>query len=244
VKTLLATSSDDLNDVAYYDIIELLFYLSLIIGKDQDARNCLALLTDKFGEDLSPRIAVLKAMLLQATKGTEQAIEHLGSRPSDELLSLKKRVALSKYTSNSDKYVDSLLGYLDIAPLDVETWSELGEVYYSQGHLDKAIWALQEILLIQPFNYYIFARIGELEHALFKRDSKRENLKASIKHFSRSVELCSNFVRGWAGLFITTKVSKDEKLHALAKRQLEVIVENKRATYQDLEHASKILQLE
>lgn len=239
LRTHLATHMNDLSEAEYYDLIELGFYLALIMGKDTEARNCVLLLTDKFGEDQSPRIAVLRATLLHATKGTQEAIDLLGERDEDELLSLKKRVALSK-GDGLVKYVDALLGFLDIAPLDVEAWAELGETYYQLGHLDKAIWAYQEVLIVQPFNYYAFARIGELERALCVRNKGKDDLKASVKHFARSVELCATFVRGWAGLFVTAK-GENEKLYKLANKQLEAIVEDEKAAYGDIVLAKKIL---
>lgn len=243
LREVLNIEIDRLTDVEYYDLIELGFYLSLIMGKDKESRNCLQLLVDKFGDDLSPRIASLKATYLQATEGTQAAIEYLSKRPGDELQSLKKRISLN--SSNKDKkYVELLLGLLDFTPLDVETWSELGETYYQLANVDKAIWCFQEVLLIQPFNYYVCARLGELYHALYQRDrSKKANLELSIKYFARSVELCSNLVRGWSGLLTTTKESGNDTLHNLASDKLKLIEESQSATREDLNFIKEIKSL-
>ncbi|ONH65923.1 TPR repeat protein oca3 [Cyberlindnera fabianii] len=134
------------------------------------------------------------------------------------------------------------------------TWAELGEAYYNAGHFDKAVHCYHEVLLQQSFNYYAFARIGELEHAAFVRDGDVERLESSTKHYLRSVELCSNLVRSWAGVFVTTaemakldekkkkKVELDyEELHSVAKKQLEKIIKTENAPYADIEAAKKVI---
>lgn len=240
LRQVLTTLMDSLTDVEYYDLIELGFYLALVMGRDTEAKASVLLLVDKFGEDASPRIAALKALLAQATRGTGEAIAVLSGRRPNELVALKSRVALSRANSSSEKYVQSLLGFLDVCPLDVETWAELAECYSNMNHLDKAIWSLQEILIIQPFNYYAIARLAEVYHMSFKRDKNTEHLQLSIKHFARSVELCAYFVRGWAGLFLVTK-SGDAKLNELAKRQLQCIIDSKSATLADISYAESLL---
>lgn len=250
----LRNNINSIPSIQYYDLLELEFYLSLLSNKDNEAKTCLDRIVDKFGDQDSQRTAVLKATYLEATVDPKTAIEYLSKRKQDELLCLKKRVSLSKKITSPGDYIKALTGYLNINPLDTEVWSELAETYYDVGHFDKAVFALQEVLLSLPFAYNIFARIGEVEHAIYKRDGDVNALVSSIKHFLRSVELSANFVRGWSGVYITSKELKDldvkklknikidyENLNGLSKDRLKDIIETSGSNAEELQAAEQIL---
>lgn len=44
----------------------------------------------------------------------------------------------------------SLVQLLDFSPTDAEAWSELADVYLSQGLYPQAIYALEEVLVLAP----------------------------------------------------------------------------------------------
>lgn len=44
----------------------------------------------------------------------------------------------------------SLVQLLDFSPTDAEAWSELADVYFSQGLYPQAIYALEEVLVLAP----------------------------------------------------------------------------------------------
>lgn len=240
--------------IKYYDLLELQFYLSLLSNRDVEAKTCLDRIIDKFGDRDSQRAAVLKATYLEATLDTKTSIDYLSKRTKNELLCLKKRVALSKRTTSQADYIKALNGFLNISPLDPEVWYELAETYYEVGHYEKAVYALQEILLILPFAYNIFARIGEIEHVIFKRDGDVESLVSSLKHFLRSVELSANYIRGWSGVYITSKELNEldvkklknvkinhTRLREVSAKKLKDIIETKGSNSDDLKLAEKIL---
>lgn len=246
LKRFLTIHTQDLSNSEYYNLIELDFHLSLLQCKDEEAKVCLDRLIDKFGEIDSSRIAVLKATYLQATKSNATAVEYLGLRNPNEVNSLKKRVALTKLTADSREYIKALNGVLDLSPCDVETWSELGDEYHNVGHLDKAIYAYEEVLLIQPFNYFALAKLGELYHALYLqgKEKNKDDLTKSVEYFGRSVELVANFVRGWSGVYFTTKKhSNFNELHELSKKRLNEIIQNEQNTKEELELAKRILEI-
>ncbi|KAH3687564.1 hypothetical protein WICPIJ_001465 [Wickerhamomyces pijperi] len=271
VNHLINTQSSQLSEIEYYDLIELQFQLALIMGKDDIAKTLLDRINDKFGGWESERLAVLRIRYLTVTKGIEAAMDFIESRPNKkELKVLKAKFHLARLSgANEEDFVILLKGLLMFDPLDVETLTELTESYYKLGHFDKAIFTLEDVLMIQPYNHIVFARLGELYHASYLRgdgvtssgkgkDANKENLellKSSIQHFLRSVELCSNFVRGWSGLLVTTKalISKDNiddktslkyrKLQDLAKKQLQLIVIDKDNTNQNVAFAEKVLAL-
>ena len=49
-----------------------------------------------------------------------------------------------------DESVTALISLLDFAPTDAEAWSELADLYLSQGLYSQATYALEEVLVLQP----------------------------------------------------------------------------------------------
>lgn len=49
-----------------------------------------------------------------------------------------------------DESVSALISLLDFSPTDAEAWSELADLYLSQGLYSQAIYALEEVLVLQP----------------------------------------------------------------------------------------------
>lgn len=251
----LRNNINKIESIKYYDLLELQFYLSLLSNKDSEAKTCLDRIIDKFGDQDSQRTAVLKATFLESTIDNKNAIDYLNKRNSNELTCLKKRVALSKKITSTPDYIKALNGYLNLSPLDTEVWLELSDIYYEIGHFEKSIFALQDILLIIPFAYNIFAKIGNIEFAIFKRDGDVDSLVSSLKHFLRSVELSSNFIRGWSGIYLISKEfnqldSKKLKnvkidyveLNKLSKNRLKEIIETNGSNAQDLKAAEQLLR--
>ncbi|CCH42601.1 Tetratricopeptide repeat protein [Wickerhamomyces ciferrii] len=251
----LRSNINSIDSIKYYDLLELQFYLSLLSNKDHEAKTCLDRIMDKFGDGDSQRTAILKATYLEATAGEKVAIEYLSKRKSDELVCLKKRIALGKSKATKQDYIKSLIGYLNVSPLDTEVWFELSETYVDIGHYEKAVFALQEILLVFPFAYNIFARIGELENIIYKKNGDLEKLESSLKHFLRSIELSSNFIRGWSGILITTGEFKKlnnqkplknvkidyESLFKLSNSRLQKIISTKGTNKEDLFAGERII---
>lgn len=262
LKFFLSKHINDLSDADYFDIVELNFYLTLIIGKLGETKISLDRLLDKFGDLQSERIAVLKTVYMQISDGNnDEALKYLNLRPANELTTLKRRIALTKGNKDPQGYIKQLIAYTKLAPADVETWSELAEVYFSIGHYDKSIFAYEEAILIQPYNYVVHARIGQLYHLLYLQTLKEKltkdnkllnvnNLINSFKYFSRSVELVSNYVEGWSGLYIVSKklqeLKTDEKyefkkISDLSKNQLNEIILKEQASYSDIISAKRVL---
>lgn len=52
-----------------------------------------------------------------------------------------------------DRISDAILaltGLLDFSPTDAESWAELSDLYFSQGLYAQAIFALEEVVVLQP----------------------------------------------------------------------------------------------
>ncbi|AOA64723.1 ER membrane complex subunit 2 [Komagataella phaffii CBS 7435] len=274
--TALLTSSKNsyCSEIEYFQLMELQFYLALQTNHDVEAKKCMDIMTDRFNINESEKLIGLRALYLQATVGNEQAFQLLkqsgeiatrGStleNTSEDLLHLKKRAVLVHQNDPPEKYVEMLLKFSEVTPLDTSVWKELADQYIKLNHYDKAINCLQEILLIQPFAYNIIALLAETELQYIKqleselkgpgayviKDKLREVRISCRRHFLRSVELCSNYARGWSGVLAVTsqeispqRDTTEVKLHHLATQRLKEIQEKKLSSDENLKYVTPIL---
>jgi tetratricopeptide (TPR) repeat protein len=105
----------------------------------------------------------------------------------------KRKVALLRSIKRPAEAINSLTLLLDTFPNDTEAWAELTDLYSSQDMFSQAAYCLEELILLQPFSHYVHAQYAEILWSLGKEAS-------ALKHWSRSVELCGDFLRGWFGV--------------------------------------------
>jgi len=105
----------------------------------------------------------------------------------------KRRVALLRSQNKSAEAINQLTILLDTFPNDIEGWAELADLYISQDMLSQASFCLEELLLLQPFSYFVHAQYAEICWLLRKEAT-------ALKYWCRSVELCGDFLRGWFGV--------------------------------------------
>jgi len=236
-RQFLTQYQGSIDDETWFGLLQQHFYLSLLSSHDNDASLMLGRITDRFSEKTG-RVALMKSQYIEATEGPQAAIKYLESRPDNDLLSLKRKASFSKFNGNFKEYIDKLLEIADIIPTDSELWAELGEAYFASGQFLQAIHAYQEVILLTPHAYNIFARIAEIYHTLVVRNpnynfvDKLEYLRLSVQHYLRAVELCPVYVRGWAGVQIvsqkiltlsesSSKLQADDKKNILSWQSLQ-----------------------
>lgn len=116
----------------------------------------------------------------------------------------KRRAALLRSMGKTSDAIAALTNLLDTTPTDAEAWSELGDLYLTQGLYDQAIYCLEEVLLVTPNAWNMHAKLGEV--LLLSSDRTEGNadqlkvLSESMRRFCRSVELCDDYLRGYYGL--------------------------------------------
>ena len=161
------------------------------------------------------------------------------------------------------EYVQNLQDLVDQRPLDYEVWCELAEVYIENGELTKAHCCYQEVLTGIPYAYNIWARMGEISLLSEKLSGKNASSSKKVKnevstflndavlYFSRSVELCDLYPRGWCGLFVSLvrlrdidpEVSKtSRKLLVLAEKRLNEMMEAKAVNEPEIRNIKWILE--
>lgn len=197
-----------------WTIYENLLLSCLRTGDDETAHLCLGRLINRFGDE-NERIMAFIGLLKEADaedNATLQAIlkeyETILEKNPTNIPIAKRRVALLRSLGKVSEAVTALVALLDFSPTDAEAWSELSDMYFSQGLYSQAIFALEEVLVLQPNAWNIHARLGEL--LLMAAKSSQQNdaakqLSEALKRFCRSVELCDDYLRGYYGLKLTTK---------------------------------------
>ncbi|OTA61121.1 tetratricopeptide [Hypoxylon sp. EC38] len=180
-------------------------------GDDESAHQCLERLVNRFGND-NERIMALKGLLKEADANDAVTLnvilkeyeQILQDNPTNIPI-LKRRVALLRSMGRISESVSALILLLDISPTDAEAWGELADLYFSEGLYPQAIFALEEVLVLQPNAWNIHARLGEVLFIAAKSTDNAGQLAEALKRFSRSIELCDGYLRGYYGLKLTTK---------------------------------------
>lgn len=114
-------------------------------------------------------------------------------------------MALLKSLGQTADAITALVDLVDFSPTDAESWAELSDLYLSQKMYSQAIFSLEEVIVITPFAWNVHARMGELLYISatatnYVDGNVLKNLSESMRRFSRSIELCDNYLRGYYGL--------------------------------------------
>ncbi|KAM0722026.1 hypothetical protein Q7P37_002952 [Cladosporium fusiforme] len=207
--SLLSASESQEKWQIYHNI----FTACLQTGDNESAYLCLEELTDRFGKS-NERVMALNGLYEEATAKNEQELQAVLER-YEELLAedptlfavQKRRAALLRSMGKTSEAATALTELLDASPTDAEGWSELADLYLTQGLYEQAIFCWEEVLLVTPNAWNIHARLGE---ALFLAANKAEGaeqikgLSEAMRRFCRSIELCDDYLRGYYGLKLTT----------------------------------------
>jgi tetratricopeptide (TPR) repeat protein len=99
----------------------------------------------------------------------------------------------------------SLVHLLGFSPTDAEAWSELADIYLVQGMYQQAIYAMEEVLVLAPNAWNVHARLGEMQYMAATATGAsggiyEKSMAEALKRFSRSIELCDDYLRGYYGL--------------------------------------------
>jgi tetratricopeptide (TPR) repeat protein len=192
---------------------ERLFYACLQAGDDKSAFLLLERLTQRFGPD-NERVMGMRGLYQEAVAENEEDLRKV-LQEYNKILSEsmnvaihKRRISLIRSLKQYDEAISLLVDFLEIYPTDAEAWCELADLYESQGLSSQAIFSLEEALINMPFAWNIHARLGEVAYlAACANDgsaASQQLLTDAIQRFSRSIELCDGYLRGYYGLYLAT----------------------------------------
>lgn len=146
-------------------------------GDDKAAHQCLENLIDRFGAT-SERIMGLRGLFREAVAEDQPALQEILKAYDDVLAEdpgntvspfqvgqppcvnraepylrqpvLKRRVVVLGTLSRTAEAIDALIQLLEASPTDVESWTELSDLYMSKGLYSQAEFCLEEVLLNAP----------------------------------------------------------------------------------------------
>jgi ER membrane protein complex subunit 2 len=213
-----------------------LFYACLRTGDDKSAHLALEKLTQRFGED-NDRVMGMRGLYQEAVAQNEDELRKilgeynkiLGERPVCVPI-MKRRIALVKSLGREAEAIEALVDFLGSFPTDVEAWCELGELYMGQGMGLQAIYCLEEALLTIPNAWNLHAKLGELEYMVATAgegtsEAAQQGLGRAVQRFSRSIELCDDYLRAYYGLNLAVgkllATSKQGKTEVIAREKLQ-----------------------
>lgn len=234
LKSYLNNTTYSLNDLEYISLMDLLFHLSCFMGKDIECELIYKMLYDKFGAN-SPKLHWMKATLLQINQGDDHAKVYLNdlldnvlevdTDPVDYLLMSKKLLSIKHKELNKADWVSELLKLIEKFPLDGELWWVISMEYYSSGLFDQCVYCLEEILLISPFTYTVFAQIGEVLYfkSLKMNHTDKDTLKQSLNNCLRAVELSETCLKAWCIIAKISEILSNNRLLELSKIKLNKI---------------------
>ena len=205
---------------------ERLFYACLQAGDDKSAFLLLERLTKRFGAD-NERVMGMRGLYQEAVAESEEDLRKV-LQEYNKILSEsmnvaihKRRISLIRSMRQYDEAIGLLVDFLEIYPTDAEAWCELADLYQSQGLSSQAMFSLEEALVNMPFAWNIHARLGEVAYITASSNetsaASQQLLTDSIQRFSRSIELCSEYLRGYYGLYLAS--TKLLEISAIAKKQ-------------------------
>ncbi|KAL2211991.1 protein prenylyltransferase [Sarocladium strictum] len=196
-----------------WTIYENLLLSCLRTADDDAAQQCLERLTLRFGDD-NPRIMAFRGLVkeAQASNGSEldKVLAEYDVILEEDPLNVpiaKRKAALLRSTGKSSDAIGVLTNLVDMSPTDAEAWAELSDLYVAQGLYPQAIFALEEVLVLSPNAWNLHARLGEvllMAANVNAEGSAQKHLAESVKRFSRSIELCDDYLRGYYGLKMVT----------------------------------------
>ncbi|ROV87887.1 hypothetical protein VMCG_10291 [Cytospora schulzeri] len=202
-------------------IYENLLLSCLRTGDEEAAHECIERLVQRFGQD-NERIMAFMGLVQEAEASNNADLEKI-LKEYDEVLAkndtnipiTKRRISLLRTLGRTSDAVSGLTALLDFCPVDAEAWSELADIYVSQGLYAQAIYSLEEVLVLAPNAWNMHARLGEVEYMAatasgVDENASRKYLAGSLKRFCRSIELCDDYLRGYYGLkVVTSKLLND-----------------------------------
>ncbi|EXJ65001.1 hypothetical protein A1O7_01340 [Cladophialophora yegresii CBS 114405] len=255
--TFPASMFNTADSAELWDDLEQLLYACLRTGDDKSAFLCVERLSQRFGAT-NERVMALRGLYQEATAPDEAAGRKILEDYARILLENpmnvpihKRRIALMRSLGKPQDAISDLVQFVDSFPTDMEAWCELSDLYHSQACIPQAIFCLEEALIIAPNAWNLHARLGELEYlaslSVTESADIQKHLTQAIQRFSRSIELCDDYLRGFYGLKMaadkllrtnttskgntgsTTPPEKLQKLSRLATSKLEAIVKDRTA---------------
>lgn len=166
-----------------WSALEQLAYAALDVGQRDLAIACIERVSFKFPD--SSRTKCLQGALLEAGNEPQAALKlydtALAEFGADQLVA-KRRVAVLNSMGRHEQAIEALVKYVDAFYSDPEAWSELAALYTEAGLFERASFALEECVLLQPSNSFYLLQLAETLYT-------QGNINRAYKTFLQVIEL-------------------------------------------------------
>ena len=79
-----------------------------------------------------------------------------------------------------NEYVKKINEFLEENPSDQEAWLELAQTYTEKGQYLRAVFCMEELIMLAPENDHYSVRLGQLYYTI----GGKPNIESAIKYFS------------------------------------------------------------
>ena len=110
----------------------------------------------------SPRALRLSLLDLEADGLNASAFKGYRELGPTDAFARRRIVAMYRRLGEAEQAVEELVKYLELFQADCSAWAELRDLYVVQGELKKAVFASEEVLLVNPKDEKELCRHGEL----------------------------------------------------------------------------------
>ena len=177
---LIVHHKSQMSSAELYAIYEVGVQAALDLGNDNVATEWIVVLKQRFGK--CPRVFRLVGLLEEAQGETAKALEHYENCKNEfpnETWPIKRLAALHKSRGKiadaisvlevknvyHDKVDEKSFPFRQLHPLDDGSLKELINLHWMNNTPEKAIYYAEELLLLDPHNFLIMSRLGELSYA-------------------------------------------------------------------------------
>ncbi|TFJ88604.1 hypothetical protein NSK_000173 [Nannochloropsis salina CCMP1776] len=169
-----------------WPVYEQVFLAALDLGETLLAERALGLLRKQFPD--SARVGRLVGMQAEAEGNYAVAAEVYKSlreaHPTDPVV-WKRWVSLAKAQGDLPEAIKRCNEYLKVFQNDTSAWQELAELYLLTGHLGKAAFCYEELVLSGPSIFSHHVALAEIYAAM----GGAESLRLARKHYAQSMAL-------------------------------------------------------
>jgi tetratricopeptide (TPR) repeat protein len=175
-------------DIERFVYLEKLFYLTLELKLIQIAKTILAEFLEFFGKEAKIRRMEAQLAEIEDTQRAHEYYKRLIISNQDDRVSVKRYIGLLKSSfsispEDLKKLIEMWNEYLKIYMDDHEAWYELSDIYLLACNYTKAVYCLEEVLLHQPNNFYIYTKLGDILCTM----NNSEAAVSAVKYYSQSI---------------------------------------------------------
>jgi tetratricopeptide (TPR) repeat protein len=198
--SLLMSNSWQLGD-SYWEVCEAVFYASLDCQasdwlKVRNIQFTYLTLKEKFGS--TAKITRMDGIFFEYSgkfTDAEKVYDSLLETNPLDKLSWKRKVSLLRTTGHIDQAINEMNKYLEVFQDDLEAWEELCDIYLAMQHFVQAAFCYEEILLMNPDNFWVVLKYGEIVYSI----GGPEKMVLARKYFIEALILNKKCVRAmWA----------------------------------------------